>query len=102
MDVHKSKPFHGLRDFLKEYAIIVIGVLTALAAEQSVVWLHDRQAAAEARAAVRAEVAKNLSDMQYRVATQACVEKRLDEIGDLLARTQDGVLSPQPKWVGQP
>jgi hypothetical protein len=27
-------------EFLKEYAIIVIGVLTALAAEQAVEWLH--------------------------------------------------------------
>ncbi|MDB5442210.1 MAG: hypothetical protein JWP73_586, partial [Phenylobacterium sp.] len=33
MDIHKPKPWHGLREFLKEYAIIVVGVLTALAAE---------------------------------------------------------------------
>jgi hypothetical protein len=90
------------RAFLKEYGTIVLGVLTALAAEQTVVWLHDREAAAEARAAVRAEVGKNLADMRYRLATQTCVEKRLDEIGDLLSRTQDGVLNPQPQWVGQP
>ena len=102
MDIHKPKPSHGLREFLKEYVIIVLGVVTALTAEQTVVWLHDRQAAAEARAAVRAEVRKNLSDMQYRLATQSCVEKRLDEIGDLLSRTQDRVLSPQPLWIGQP
>jgi len=30
MDIHKPKPWHGLREFLKEYLIIVIGVLTAL------------------------------------------------------------------------
>lgn len=90
------------RAFLKEYGTIVLGVLTALAAEQTVVWLHDRESAAEARAAVRDEVAKNLADMRGRLATQPCVEKRLDEIGDLLSRTQDGVLNPQPKWVGQP
>jgi hypothetical protein len=93
---------HRWRGFLKEYGTIVLGVLTALAAEQTAVWVHDRQAAAEARGAVRAEVAKNLSDMQARLTTQACVEKRLDEIGDLLSRTQDGVLKPQPQWVGQP
>lgn len=90
------------RAFLKEYGTIVLGVLTALAAEQTVLSLHDRQAASEARAAVRAEISKNLSDMQYRLATQPCVEKRLDEIGDLLSLTQDGVLDPQPLWVGQP
>ena len=30
MDIHKPKPWHGFREFLKEYAIIVVGVLTAL------------------------------------------------------------------------
>ena len=35
MDVHKPKPIRNWREFLKEYAIIVIGVLTALAAEQA-------------------------------------------------------------------
>lgn len=37
MDIHKPKPWHGPREFLKEYLIIVVGVLTALAAEQTVV-----------------------------------------------------------------
>jgi type II secretory pathway pseudopilin PulG len=41
MEVHtpESAP-HGWRAFLREYVIVVIGVLTALAAEQSVQWLH--------------------------------------------------------------
>jgi len=90
------------RAFLKEYGTIVLGVLTALAAEQTVVALRDRESASEARSAVRAEVTKNLEDMQKRLATQSCVEKRLDELGGLLSRTQEGVLIPQPRWVGQP
>jgi hypothetical protein len=90
------------RAYLKEIGTIVIGVLIALAAGQAVDWLHQRGDAADARAAVRAEVARNLSEIQVRLATQPCVERRLDEIGDLLARTGDGVLSPQPLWVGQP
>ena len=40
MDIHKPKPWHGVREFLKEYVIIVVGVLTALAAEQGVEWLR--------------------------------------------------------------
>ncbi len=32
MDIHKSKSWYGVREFLKEYLIIVVGVLTALAA----------------------------------------------------------------------
>ncbi len=42
MDIHKPKPWHGFREFLKEYVIIVVGVLTALGAEQGVEWLHWR------------------------------------------------------------
>lgn len=36
MEIHKPKPWHGFREFLKEYLIIVVGVLTALAGEQVV------------------------------------------------------------------
>jgi hypothetical protein len=102
MDIHKPKPWHGWRELLKEIGTIVIGVLIALGAEQAVEWLRHREEAAEARAAVRAEVLKNLSEVQTRLATQNCVEQRLDEVGELLSRTQEGVLSPQPRWVGQP
>ena len=102
MDIHKPKPWLGWPEFLKEIGTIVIGVLIALGAEQAVEWLHHREEAAGARAAVRAEVAKNLAEIQTRLATQTCVEQRLDEIGELLSRTQEGVLSPQPAWVGQP
>jgi hypothetical protein len=38
MDIHKPKPWHGVREFLKEYLIVVGGLLTALAAEQGVEW----------------------------------------------------------------
>jgi hypothetical protein len=102
MDIHKPKPWRGLRELMKEIGTIVIGVLVALGAEQAAEWVHHRQEAAEARAAVRAEVANNLSEIRTRLATQACVEQRLDAIGDLLTRTQEGVLSPEPQWVGQP
>jgi len=43
MEVHKPKLVHNWREFLKEYAIIVVGVLTALFAEQavqSIEWNH--------------------------------------------------------------
>jgi hypothetical protein len=44
MDVHTPQAApRGWRAFLREYLIIVIGVLTALAAEQSVGWLHRYQ-----------------------------------------------------------
>jgi hypothetical protein len=56
MDIHKPKPWHGVREFLKEYLIIVVGVLTALAGEQAVEWAHNRAELDEAREALHEEV----------------------------------------------
>ncbi len=50
MDIHKPKPWHGLREFLKEYVIIVVGVLTALGAQQVAEALHGRHVVHEAEA----------------------------------------------------
>jgi hypothetical protein len=59
MEIHKPKPWHGAREFLKEYAIIVVGVLTALGAEQAVEWAHWRHEVAEAREALLDEIRTN-------------------------------------------
>jgi hypothetical protein len=71
LEIHKPKPWHGFREFLKEYLIIVVGVLTALGAEQAVEWAHRRQEVAEAREALRAEIELNL-----RIALAGEVEDR--------------------------
>ena len=63
MDIHKPKPWHGWREFLKEYAIIVVGVLTALGAEQIAERIHEAHTSAEARENIRAEIAANLADL---------------------------------------
>lgn len=102
MDIHKPKLWHGLGEFLKEYAIIVIGVLTALAAEQAVEAVHEHRAAQDSREAIYREIRQNLSFMKGRLMTQACVGKRLDEIGSLLAKAGEGPMASPPKWVGQP
>jgi hypothetical protein len=102
MDIHKPNPIRNWREFLKEYAIIVIGVLTALGAEQAVEALHKRQRADEARASIHAEIARNLAYMNIRYDTEACVSKRLDEIDGLIAASSDGKLPPGPIWIGGP
>src|SRR4051812_5137038 len=102
MDIHKPKPIHNWREFLKEYAIIVIGVLTALAAEQAVETLHERSRAATARASIRAEIAYNLGQMQVRNATEACITRRLNEVDALIAATAAGNLPQDALWIGRP
>ncbi len=66
MDIHKPKPFHGWREFLKEYGIIVLGVLTALAFEQVVEMIRDHSRAEETRRNVRAEIVANIGLLQRR------------------------------------
>ncbi len=102
MDIHKPKPVHSWREFLSEIGIVVLGILIALSLEEGLRALHDRDTAREAREAVKDEIRQNLSFMGGRLQTQACIERRLDEIGDLLAAAGDGAMGHPPNWIGQP
>ena len=102
MDIHKPKAAHSWREFLTEIGTIVCGILIALGLEEGLRTLHDWQTSKEALESVRVEIRQNLSFMNGRLATQPCVERRLDEIGDLLQTAGDGALSKNPQWVGQP
>jgi hypothetical protein len=101
MDIHKPKRWHGLREFLKEYIIVVAGVLTALGAGQVVSDAHDRTIAGEARESVRAEVRENLWWIERRESRQACIRQRLAEIGDVLDRARHGRPYPTPQQIGR-
>jgi len=84
MDIHKPKPWHGVREFLKEYAIIVIGVLTALAAEQTVEALHHREIVNRGEAALRDNFARFI---EFQVATEReapCIAARAAEVRAIL------------------
>lgn len=101
MDIHKPKPWHGWREFLKEYLIIVVGVLTALAAESVVENLHERRLSNEAREAVRAELNTNITNVGRRFIYESCVRNRLAELRDVLDRGEAGqAVAPGP--VGAP
>src|ERR1700760_123714 len=71
LDIHKPKPWHGVREFLKEFGTIVLGVLVALAAEQGVEWLHIQHQIADAREALREEISNDAT-----VAVQGREENR--------------------------
>jgi hypothetical protein len=96
MDIHKPKPWHGLREFLKEYVTIVVGVLTALGAEQVVVMAHNTALARAAQASIDKEIRLNLGRVAYRLQQEPCVERRLDEITSLVGRWRqdDNAIAP--------
>lgn len=84
MDIHKPKPWHNLREFLKEYFIIVLGVITALAAEQAVAWLHWQGEVKVARQALHAEIVRNNVLYEFRLAAERCLRRQADEAGHML------------------
>jgi hypothetical protein len=102
MDIHKPKPWHGLREFLKEYVIIVIGVLTALGAEAVVANLHERRLSAEAKQAVRDEINVDLTNVGRRAQWEPCFARRMDDIGALLDRVDAGEAFRPPTEAGGP
>jgi hypothetical protein len=90
MEVHKPKPVHRWNDFLKEVGIIVLGVLIALGAEQSVEWLNWRAKAAQAEKHLRPDAETILDAMVERLEIQACQDARLKLIRErLLASGRD-------------
>jgi hypothetical protein len=102
MDIHKPKPWHGLREFAKELGTIILGIVIALALEAGVVALRERAQAAEARASIRQELAENLGKMRLRLDNEACLVRRLHEVQDLLAQAAQGKPPPQPIMIGEP
>ena len=95
MDIHKPKPWHNVREFLKEYAIIVVGVLTALGAEQGVEWLRIQTEVGEARTALRQDMGRSLRTLTLEAREDACWPGLLDAM-EAWAKGH----APKPTWPG--
>jgi hypothetical protein len=102
MDIHKPKPWHSVREFLREYLIIVVGVLTALGAEAVVQRLHEAHLSDQARQAVRGELNVDITALSRRLGQEACVARRFDEIQAMLDRAQAGGPFAPPTTMGAP
>jgi hypothetical protein len=74
------KPLHGWREFVGEVGIIVLGVLIALGAQQVVETMQTRQRIKETRAALDAELSRNLAAFEWRVKQRPCLQPRVDEL----------------------
>jgi hypothetical protein len=95
MDIHQPKPWRGLREFLKEYVIIVVGVLTALGAEQAVEALHWRHQVAAGQAELKDPFAREVRNAATRAAQGRCVTGRLADLSAILQQAAgDGRLPP--------
>lgn len=77
MHFHLPKPLHGWREFVGEVAIIVLGVLIALAAEQFVETWHWRGQVGDGREALRADLTTILANAGERQGEDGCIRSRL-------------------------
>ena len=100
MHFHLPKPLHGWREFAGEVGIIVLGVLIALGAGQVVELVNQRNEASAARDNVIDEIEQNLDVFRRRADIQPCIDRRLDEIEQLI-RSAPAPL-PRPLWIGRP
>ena len=86
---HKPKPVHGWREFLKEYGIIVLGVLTALGAEQAAEQVHWMHRVHEAEAAMDAELHEDALSAYYRMSLHGCALSKLHALQAALEASRD-------------
>jgi hypothetical protein len=103
MDLHKPKPWHGWRDFLKEVGTIVLGVSIALTGEQAVEkWRQHRQYL-EARDAMRDELAGDIRNLSSRrdAEVNACSVRRVAEIAAILDGAEKRQPFNPPSWIGE-
>jgi hypothetical protein len=94
-------PPSGWRAMGWELAVVTLGVLIALAAQQAAGGLNDRAVAAETRVGVTDELNSDLMSMALRQSAQPCIDRRLGELRAILAAWQKTGTFETPKWVSQ-
>jgi hypothetical protein len=102
VEIHKPKPVHSWRELLTEIGVVVIGVCIALAAEQTVEWLHWRAQVQEARDVITAELASNMEGAAARISTALCTETRLDELAQIVDTAAKGGSLPPVGDIDMP
>ena len=78
MHIHKPKAPGGVREFIAELGVIVLGILIAIGLEQLVAWNHGQHDLAKAREALRAELSQVAGSLQGIDAQDACIDARLN------------------------
>jgi hypothetical protein len=102
MHIHVPKPLHGWKAIFNEIFVIVIGILIALGLEQAIESIHQRNLGREAQAEIDEEMNTNIQRLLVNKDQQPCMDKRLDEIEDLLIQWGEGKEFEPPIWVGSP
>jgi hypothetical protein len=102
MDIHKSKPWRGWREFLKEIGTIVIGVMIALGGEQAVEALHWKHQADAGEAALKEAFVREVDNAALREAQAGCVAQRLALLSSIVAQGAETGRLPRVGGLGHP
>ena len=97
----KLAPPHGWRAVGWELAIVTLGVLIALGAQQTAEALNNRSGAAQTRAQVTDELNSNLMSMVLRQSSEPCIERRLGELRAIVSQWEKTGSFATLKWVSQ-
>ena len=95
------RPAGGWRAFAGEVGVIVLGVAIALAGQEAVEALNERQEAAETRATLKGEIEESLAVLELRRAAQPCIDRRLRELRALVNDWGRSGSFRTPRWVSQ-
>ncbi len=90
MNVQILKPPHGWSVVAWDLAIVTLGVLIALAAQQLVDDMHWRSEVRDFRKAVRSEISNDLATYTYRKDEDRCIVARLNELQHWLESWRTG------------
>jgi len=80
MHLKLPKPLHGWREFVGEVGIIVLGVLIALGAQQAAETFNTHERIAQTRAALDAELSRDLAAFEWRFNPRHCIRSRVVEL----------------------
>ena len=97
----RLKPPHGWNAVGWELAIVTLGVVIALGAQQIVEAMSKRSTAAETRAEVTDELNSSLMSLALRRAAEPCIEGRLNELRAIVTQWEKTGSFATPKWVSQ-
>ena len=95
-------PLRGWRALLGEIGIIVVGVLLALGAQQVVETVHAGREAQNSLRAIREELAQSAGVFEERLMAQPCLDRRLDELGAIIATARRTQQIPAIGEIGRP
>jgi len=89
MRLLRLKPPHGWNAVAWELAIVTLGVLIALAAQQLLSDITDRRTAFETRAEVADELNSDLMSLELRQSAEPCIDRRLTELRAIVTEWEE-------------